>query len=76
MGGLNPFAKPKVNLPAPAPAAPTAANSAADLAKAQELELEKMKKQRGRAATMLTGGQGVGGDDAAGYASKKLLGGA
>lgn len=75
MGGLNPFAKPKVPLPAPAPAAPTAANSAADLAKAQAAELEKMRKQRGRAATMLTGGQGVTGDDTSGLATKALLGG-
>lgn len=76
MTGLNPFAKPKVNLPAAAPAAPTAANSAAELAAASAAELKKAKKQRGRAALMLTGGQGVGGDDSTGFATKKLLGGA
>lgn len=84
MGGFNPFKAPKapapvpIQMPAPLPvavAAPTADNSAADLAKAQADEKERLKKQRGRAATMLTGGQGVMGDDTSGMATKKLLGG-
>jgi hypothetical protein len=82
MGKLNPFSAPKaptpapIVMPAPVPvAAPSAENSAEAIAKAQADEKERLKKQRGRAATMLTGGQGVMGDDTSGLATKTLLGG-
>lgn len=74
MGGMNPFAKPKIPVPQVQAPAPTASNSAPDLAVAQAAEIAKMKKQRGRAATMLTGGQGII-DDSAGIATKALMGG-
>jgi hypothetical protein len=84
MGKLNPFSAPKpptpapIAMPAPIPvavAAPTAENSAEQIAKSQAEEKERLKKQRGRAATLLTGGQGVMGDDTSGLATKTLLGG-
>ncbi|TXH10039.1 MAG: hypothetical protein E6R04_06305 [Spirochaetes bacterium] len=84
MGNLNPFSKPKTPKPAqiiaPSPvpaavAAPTEDNSAQDIAKAQAAEKERLKRQRGRAATLLTGGRGVMGDDTSGLATKTLLGG-
>jgi hypothetical protein len=85
MGKLNPFKAPKVpkaaRIVAPAPipvavAAPTVDNSAEDIAKSQAEEKERLKTQRGRAATLLTGGKGVLGDDTtSGLATKKLLGG-
>ena len=79
MGSLNPFKKPKVPRPAPIQkfdpiAVPTEKDNAAEIAKAQEEEKERRKTQRGRAATMLTGGQGVMGDDTSGLATKTLLG--
>ena len=64
---------PVVQPVAPQVAAPTADNSAAEIQKAQDEEKERRTTQRGRAATLLTRGQGVMGDDA-GIASKKLLG--
>lgn len=80
MGSLNPFSKPKV--PAPAPiqkfepiAVPTEKDNQADISRAQAEEKERRKTQRGRAATMLTGGKGVMGDDSSGLATKTLLGG-
>lgn len=83
MGSLNPFSKPKpqpISLPTVEPtaaAAPTLQNSAADIAKAQADETTQLKKQRGRAATILTSGRRVAGDDSSsgGLATKALLGG-
>jgi len=84
MGSLNPFKKPKaaaitpIKMPDPIPvatAAPSAENSADQIAKAQADEKERLKKQRGRAATLLTGGKGVMGDDTSGVATKTLMGG-
>lgn len=80
MGSLNPFKSPKAPAPAPiimpAPVeVATVDNSAEEIAKAQAAEKERLKKQRGRAATMLTGGAGVMGDDTSGLATKTLLGG-
>lgn len=81
MGSLNPFSKPKVPKPAviqqPTPIdnpAPSKESSAEEIAAAQEKEKQRLKKQKGRAATLLTGGQGVMGDDS-GLATKKLMGG-
>jgi hypothetical protein len=59
---------PPIMVPKSAPVAapikaPTVDNSAAELQKAQESELERLRKQRGRAATILTSGYGVQGDD-------------
>lgn len=82
MGSL--FSKPKapaiapVRMPAPvtpAQAAPTAANSAEEIAKAQAAEKERLRRQQGRAATILTGRRGTMGDDSSGLATKTLLGG-
>ena len=85
MGKLNPFRAPSAPAPAPiampapipvAVAAPSAENSAESIAKAQAEEKERLKTQKGRAATLLTGGKGVLGDDTtSGLATKKLLGG-
>lgn len=84
MGSLNPFRKPKAPAPvviqrpqpvAPVEAAPTKENATEEISAAQEEEKKRLKKQRGRAATMLTGGRGVMGDDSSGLATKKLLGG-
>lgn len=77
MGQLNPFSKPKIATPAPVappPATPTAAESAADIALAQEESKQKRRRQAGRAATILSAGESVLGDDSAGLATKKLLG--
>lgn len=68
MGALNPFKKPK--MPGMGPLPKTPGPSDAEIAKAQQAELERMRKQRGRAATMMATG-----DDGAGIATKKLLGG-
>jgi hypothetical protein len=86
MGSLNPFKKVKapapvkISSPAALPiavAAPTAENNAENIAKSQAEEKERLKKQKGRAATMLTGGRGVLGDDttSGGIATKTLMGG-
>ncbi len=45
-----------IEAPPPPPAAPTVDNSAEELRKAQELEMERLKKQKGRAATILNEG--------------------
>lgn len=84
MGSLNPFKKPKAPAPVviqkpppvvPAEVAPSQVNNAEDIGDAQEDEKQRLKKQKGRAATILTGGKGVLGDDSSGLATKKLLGG-
>ena len=67
-----------VYVPPPEPTAPppTEDNSADELAQASADAKDKARKQKGRAATLLTGGQGTLGDDSsAGVATKKLLGG-
>lgn len=72
MGSLNPLkqpSSPKLETPPPVP---TAGNSAEDIAKAEAEALERLKKQRGRAATILSGASG---DDSSGVATKALLGG-
>jgi hypothetical protein len=86
MGSLNPFKKPKVTKPKPvntqalaqktgAPSKqPTASD--ADVQKAAQDELEMLRKQRGRASTILTSGQGIMGDDSSsGLATRRLMGG-
>ena len=78
MGSLNPFKKPKVRTPAPVaapPATPTLEESAEEISLAQKKSKERRRKQRGRAATILSRGEGVLGDDSAGLATKRLLGG-
>jgi len=78
MGSLNPFKKPKVQTPAPvaaAPATPTLTESAEEISLAQEEGKQKRRKQRGRASTILSRDEGVLGDDSAGLATKRLLGG-
>ena len=74
MGKLNPFKKPSMPRVAQVKE-PTAEEKAAEVAAAQEKEKQRRFSQRGRAATMLTGGQGVMGDDSSGLATKRLLGG-
>lgn len=75
MGSLNPFKKPKISTPKvqPLPEGP----SDEEVAKASQDELEQLRKQRGRASTILTSGQGVMGDDSAvsGLATRRLMGG-
>lgn len=66
-----PLIKPKRLEPLPPPV--TKADQADELKKAQEEE--KRRRPRGRATTLLTGGQGVVGDDTSGLATKTLLGG-
>ena len=64
--------------PPPPPAPVTVDTSQDDINKAQEAEKKRLQQQRGRAATILSGSQGVLGDDSAGVggvATKKLLGG-
>lgn len=57
------FSAPKPPAPVPLPVieppppAPTVDNSAEEIRKAQELELERLKKQKGRAATILNEGE-------------------
>lgn len=73
LSSLNPFAKPKIptiQLPKAVKAAPTSADPAAQ--QASQDELQRLKKQRGRAATVLNKVQG---DDSSGLATKTLLGG-
>lgn len=70
MSSLNPFKKPKMKVPD----VPKVDNTKA-VAEAQAQELERSKTQRGRAATLLTSGRGVYGDDSTGLATKTLLGG-
>lgn len=67
MSGL--FSKPKISAPAPLPAAP-ADDAASQAAMDQAAREEAARLQRGRAATLLTGGAGVKG----GTTSKVLLG--
>lgn len=55
-------------------AAMQAEKEAAAKAKAQAEELERLKTQRGRGATLLTSGQGVTGNDSS-MAVRKMLGG-
>ena len=55
--------------------APAAGPSRKELAAAEARTRERLQKQRGRAATVVTGPQGVIGDDSTGIASKVLLGG-
>lgn len=57
MGGL--FSKPHISSPAPAPVAPTTANSSDAIAKAAEDDAIR-RQAAGRSSTMLTGGQGLG----------------
>ena len=68
MSGL--FSKPKISAPAPRPAAPVADDAASQAAMDQAAREEAARLQRGRAATLLTGGAGVKG----GTTSKVLLG--
>ncbi len=77
MGDLNPFKKPSVPTMKPAPVAAPPSSSDASVQNAAAEELKKLKMQRGRAATLLTGGTGVMGDDSTGggLATKMLLGG-
>lgn len=84
MGSLNPFKAPKPPAPvaiqappppAPIEAAPTVENAAPEIARSQDEEKARRKTQKGRAATILTSGKGVLGDDSSGVATKKLLGG-
>lgn len=77
MGSLNPFKKPKMPAPPPLPKEVTQSpeEKAAMIAEQQEADKKKRYSQRGRAATMLTGGRGVMGDDSSGLATKRLLGG-
>ena len=70
MSSLNPFKKPKIKAPEIAKK-----DNTKDIAAAQARELERAKTQRGRAATLLTSGRGVTGDDTTGAATKMLLGG-
>jgi len=66
MGSLNPFKRPKINIPEP-PAAPTV-----DEARQSQDITDRMRKRRGRAASVLTGPKG---DPAApATAAKQLLG--
>ena len=74
MGNLNPFAKPKISVPTVSTDAPSSANSAEELAAAQQKEMDRLRKQKGRAATIATSSRGVTGDDSSGYATKTLLG--
>lgn len=74
MGGLNPLAKPKMNIPTVNQSAPNSANSAAELEAAQQKELARLRKQKGKSGTIFTSSQGVTGDDGSGYATKALLG--
>ena len=79
MGGITKiFSKPKpkpvvIQQAQPVPQAPD--RGEADAAAAEERA--RQRKLRGRAATILTGGSGLGSDDAAGggVATKALLGG-
>jgi len=75
MGSINPFSKPKVPQSQTPTPAPNRENSATMLAKSQADEMERLRKQRGRAGTMITGGKGIAGDDMGGFATKSLLGG-
>lgn len=77
MGGLNPFQKPKIPkpvIPKPAPLPPpvTVDTRAEDLRKAEEAELQRMKRQRGRAGTILLKDTS---ESATGGTAKTLLGG-
>lgn len=60
--------------PPPPPPAPVVENTVEDTAAAKEEDRAVRRTQRGRAATLLTSGQGVLGDDSSGVATKKLLG--
>ena len=79
MGSFNPFKKPKVQSiapPPPPPVVPSQERSAEEIAAAQEEEKQRTRRQRGRAATVLTNPRGITarGDDG-GVATKALLGG-
>ena len=65
MGSLNPFKKPKAPPPViiRRPEAPPVQDTVKEVGEAVGDEKERLKKQRGRAATILTGGRGSLGDD-------------
>lgn len=74
MGFMSPS---KPRLPPP-PKPVTREASAKEISDAHEAEKDRRRVQKGRAATMLTGGRGVMGDDssgAGGLATKTLMGG-
>jgi hypothetical protein len=77
MGGINPLnilkapKTPKVSVPEQ----PTEEEKNKSVSDAQEEEKRRRAAQGGRAATILTSGRGVVGDDTGGLATKRLLGG-
>lgn len=82
MGSLNPFKKPKMPAPVvfkPAPLPPIVQEPITQEAKGDDIDAsieeqkERLRKQRGRAATILTR-SGATGDDSTGVATKRLLG--
>lgn len=66
MGSLNPFKRPKINVPEPPPT-PTI-----DQARQSQDITDRMRRRRGRAASVLTGPQGD--PTAPATAAKTLLG--
>jgi len=73
-GDDTPRARPAPLPPAPAPV-PTIKDVRAEGSEAKEEQRRRLASQRGRASTILTSPQGVQGDDSAGVATKRLLGG-
>ena len=74
MGAIKSLFAPDIK-PTPVPATPSAANSAEDIAAAQQKTAEQLRKQRGRAATILSNTGDDGALSGGGVATKRLLGG-
>jgi len=76
MGSIGKIIKPdKPKLPPPPKPPPKPEDVNKEGSETKKKQRQKIASQQGRGATILTGAQGVQGDDSSGLATKKLLGG-